>query len=162
MEERIKRDHSNAKWKVAIIAMIAIIILLLGFSCSARYTTDIPDEPIPLAQGEDYQKMLDDEVAESMMNVNYMPYVGMQSDGIHSSTFMVNNSPNNHDKLKFYIYDSNGNEIYESAEIPQGYQINQITLKEPLSKGEHDCTIKLQYNSTGNIASTFPLKITVH
>lgn len=160
--EKKKKDKSNRKYKIAILIMIIIILLLLCFKCTQDPVTDtIFDDPIPMAQGEDYQKMLDSAVAESMMNVNYLPYVEMQSDGMHSEVFQVNNSPNNHDLLKFYLYDENNNKIYESAEIPQGYQLNNITLNKALSKGEHECVIELHYAGSDSVSSKFPIIITV-
>lgn len=154
-----KKKKRRIIWILLAIILIIIIVLLLLFrGCS---TSDVYDDAIPIGTEEDYQKRVNDAVAEGMMNVNYSPTAQVSSDGIHSASFLVKNDPGNHYPIQFTIYDENGKEIYESGQIPVGYQLDKITLKEPLSAGTHKCNIEIGYVESGNVTSVFPITIEV-
>lgn len=156
-EEKRQKKRLLIFWLLGAIAVaIVLLLLLLG-----RCTSDVYDDAIPMATDEEYQKRVNDAVAESMMNVSYLPNARLRSDGVHSTLFRVNNTPNNHHPIQFFIYDENGKQIYESVEIPVGYQVDKITFSSPLSRGTHDCTIEIGYVEAGNVTSSFPIRLEV-
>lgn len=152
-----KKNTSNKKYIIVLI-LIVIVSLLLCFKCTqdTMYSTEF-DNPILIDQEKQFDVAVESMI--SMVNVNYLPYVEMQNDGIHTKVFQVSNIFNNHNPLKFYLYDENNNKIYESVEIPQGYQLSNITLNKALSKGEHNCTIEIHYISPNNTSTKFPMII---
>ena len=61
----------------------------------------------------------------------------------------------------FEIFDETGECVYVSKKIEPGYEMNQIELEKELSKGTHECKIKVGYAEEGNVSSAFPLTIEV-
>ena len=108
---------------------------------------------------EERQEALNQVVEEGMMNVQYT--MGAVFKGTISESFCVKNSINNHYPLVFEIYNPQGLCIYASKMIEPGYEITKIQLETPLPKGIHECSIKMSYAQTGNIASVFPITIEV-
>ena len=95
-----------------------------------------------------------------MINIQYS--IGAKFKGKVSESFNVKNSINNHFPLVFELFDPNGKSIYKSKLIDPGYEINSIELTKELSKGIHDCTIKIGYANSGNVSSIFPITIEVN
>lgn len=105
------------------------------------------------------QEELDQIVEEGMMNVQYSMYASF--DGKVSKSFNVKNIKNNKHPIVFSLYDENGDLIYESKKIELGYELNSIELNKELSKGTHECSIKIGYAEEGNVSSVFPITIEV-
>lgn len=147
-----------------ILAILIIIILLLSFRCgrSDTPTTAEYEKNVNAITEIDYserQEAVDAIVEEGKMNVNYSPKAVFE--GKNSVLFNVKNIKNNHAPIQFEIYDENDRCIYISKKIEPGYEMNSVELEEELSKGVHDCTIKIGYAEEGNVSSVFPLSIEV-
>lgn len=147
-----------------ILAILIIIILLLSFRCgrSDTPTTAEYEKNVNAITEIDYserQEAIDAIVEEGKMNVNYSPKAVFE--GKNSVLFNVKNIKNNHAPIQFEIYDENDRCIYTSKKIEPGYEMNSVELEEELSKGVHDCTIKIGYAEEGNVSSVFPLSIEV-
>jgi hypothetical protein len=93
------------------------------------------------------------------MNVNYSAKAIFE--GSMSETFNIKNIKNNHHPIVFEIFDETGECVYVSKKIEPGYEMNQIELEKELSKGTHECKIKVGYAEEGNVSSAFPLTIEV-
>ena len=98
-------------------------------------------------------------VEEGKMNVNYSPKAIFK--GTVSQSFNIKNIKNNHHPIVFEIVDENGECLYQSKKIEPGYEMNTIELEKNLSKGIHECKIKVGYAEEGNVSSAFPLTIEV-
>lgn len=166
--KEIKQVKKNKKEKRSLIgqiilAILIIIILLLSFRCGRSDTPTAEYEKNVNAITEiDYserQEAIDAIVEEGKMNVNYSPKAVFE--GKNSVLFNVKNIKNNHASIQFEIYDENDRCIYTSKKIEPGYEMNSVELEEELSKGVHDCTIKIGYAEEGNVSSVFPISIEV-
>ena len=105
------------------------------------------------------QRLVNTIVEEGTMNVNYSSKAVFQ--GKTSELFNIKNIENNHYPIVFEIFDENEECIYESKKIKPGFEMNSIELEKELSKGIHECKIKIGYAEEGNVSSVFPLTIEV-
>ena len=105
------------------------------------------------------QEKLNQIVKEGEIHIQYSTHAVF--NGQMSQTFSVKNIPNNHHPIVFTIFDKTGDILYESKQIEPGYQLKAIELKKLLSKGIHECTIKIGYANEGNVSSLFPIMIEV-
>ena len=167
--KEIKQVKKNKKEKRSLIgqiilAILIIIILLLSFRCgrSDTPTTAEYEKNVNAITEIDYserQEAIDAIVEEGKMNVNYSPKAVFE--GKNSVLFNVKNIKNNHAPIQFEIYDENDRCIYTSKKIEPGYEMNSVELEEELSKGVHECSIKIGYAEEGNVSSVFPISIEV-
>lgn len=107
----------------------------------------------------DKQAKLNEIVKEGEINIQYSTHAIF--NGQVSESFSVKNIPNNHYPIEFIIYDETNEVIYESKQIKPGYQLKMIELSKSLSKGIHECKIKIGYANEGNVSSLFPITIEV-
>ena len=147
-----------------ILAILIVIILLLGTQCGRRNAPASAeyDQNVNAITEIDYserQDAVDAIVEKGKMNVNYSPKAVFE--GKTSVLFNVKNIKNNHAPITFQIFDEDDNCIFESKKIEPGYEMNCVELETELSKGVHDCTIKIGYAEEGNVSSVFPLSIEV-
>lgn len=147
-----------------ILAILIIIILLLSFRCgrSNAPTTAEYEKNVNAITEIDYserQEAIDAIVEEGKMNVNYSPKAVFK--GKTSILFNVKNIKNNHAPIQFEIYDENDRCIYTSKKIEPGYEMNSVELEDELTKGVHECSIKIGYAEEGNVSSVFPITIEV-
>lgn len=169
--------RTNNKKGIKIILAVVFIIAILSFftlkTDSVDYITSF--FKLELNQQEsgyedqvnkiteiDYterQEALNEIVEEGMINICYS--TSAVFEGKISKSFNVQNSINNHHPMVFEITDETGDVIYKSKKIIPGYELNQIELSKELSKGSHDCKIKIGYADEGNISSVFPIIIEV-
>ena len=105
------------------------------------------------------QEELNAIVEQGKMNVNYSSKAVFS--GTVSQTFNIKNIKNNHHPIEFTLYDEEGDCIYQSKKIEPGYEMNQIELTKELSKGTHECKLKVGYAEEGNVTSAFPITIEV-
>lgn len=105
------------------------------------------------------QEKLNQIVKEGEINIQYSTHAIF--NGKVSEYFSVKNIPNNHHPIEFTLYDENNEILYESKQIKPGYQLRMIELNQPLSKGMHECQIKIGYVNEGNVSSLFPIMIEV-
>ena len=82
-------------------------------------------------------------------------------DGNKSVSFNVKNTINNHHPLKFTLLDGDETVLYESQEIPPGYEMNEIVLEKSLPKGVHECRMVIGYATEDAVVSSFPITIEV-
>lgn len=155
------------KHKKVLIGFILVLVLIFGVGVGWLYL----DRSKPISEYEknvnaiteiDYdeqQKELNQIVEKGQINIQYSPNVTFR--GTVSESFNVKNIKNNHYPLVFSLYDENGELVYESKQIEPGYEINNIELSKKLSKGSHNCTIKIGYATEGNVSSVFPIEIEV-
>jgi hypothetical protein len=114
---------------------------------------------IEVIDASNRQAELNAIVEEGKMNVNYSAKTIFE--GNMSETFNIKNIKNNHHPIVFEIFDETGECVYVSKKIEPGYEMNQIELEKELSKGTHECKIKVGYAEEGNVSSAFPLTIEV-
>lgn len=105
------------------------------------------------------QAKLNQIVKEGEINIQYSTHAVF--NGKTSEYFSVKNIPNNHHPIEFTLYDENSEVLYESKQIKPGYQLRMIELDKHLSKGFHECQIKIGYVNEGNVSSIFPITIEV-
>ena len=160
-ENSRKQSKKNRNLRMlAIILLLLSILLFLFISCEARNgaNDDSLDKIVEMSD-EELQAELNRRVEAGMINIQYQSSAVF--DGDVSVSFNVKNATNNHGSLKFTILDESERTIYESQEIPPGYEINEIKLKKSLSKGTHNCRIIIGYAVDGAVSSSFPLSVEV-
>lgn len=147
-----------------ILAILLLIILLISFRCGrsnapagGEYEKNV--NAITEIDYSERQEAIDAIVEEGKMNVNYSPKAVFK--GKTSILFNVKNIKNNHAPIQFEIYDENDRCIYTSKKIEPGYEMNSVELEDELTKGVHECSIKIGYAEEGNVSSVFPITIEV-
>ena len=159
-------NKAKKKNKNIILGVIGFLILLfvviMGYSCGPRlaiseYETNV--NRITEIDTAKRQEELNAIVEEGKMNVNYLSKAVFR--GTVSENFNIKNIKNNHYPIKFELFDENGDCIYTSKKIEPGYEMNQIELDKALSKGTHECKLKVGYAEEGNVSSAFPITIEV-
>lgn len=163
-EHKNKKKKRKRRGQKIIIALIVLILLFIVFRCSKpeqKVITEYEKNVNAITQ-IDYskrQEALNAIVDEGKMNVNYSSEAVF--DGTTSVKFNVKNIKNNHYPIVFALYDEEENVIYTSKKIEPGYELNCIQLTQALSKGTHECKLKVGYAQEGNVSSVFPIKIEV-
>ena len=159
-------NKAKKKNKSIIFGVMGILILLfvviMGNSCEpelaiSEYETNV--NQITEIDISKRQEELNAIVEEGKMNVNYSSRAVF--DGRVSETFNIKNIKNNHYPIAFELFDENGDCIYTSKKIEPGYEMNWIELDKALTKGTHECRLKVGYAEEGNVSSAFPIIIEV-
>ena len=159
-------NKAKKKNKSIIFGVMGILILLfvviMGNSCEpelaiSEYETNV--NQITEIDTTKRQEELNAIVEEGKMNVNYSSKAVFH--GTLSENFNIKNIKNNHYPIKFELFDENGDCIYTSKKIEPGYEMNQIELDKELSKGTHECRLRVGYAEEGNVSSAFPIIIEV-
>ena len=159
-------NKAKKKNKNIILGVIGFLILLfvviMGHSCEpelaiSEYETNV--NQITEIDTSKRQEELNAIVEEGKMNVNYSSRAVF--DGRVSETFNIKNNKNNHYPIAFELFDENGDCIYTSKKIEPGYEMNWIELDKALTKGTHECRLKVGYAEEGNVSSAFPIIIEV-
>lgn len=148
--------------RIAVLAVILLLLMGMGYYFLKNLQLSEYEKNVNKITEIDYsqqQEALNAIVEEGQMNVNYIPEAVFH--GAASERFNVKNIKNNHYPIKFELYDENGDCIYASKQIEPGYEINSIELDRKLSKGTHECKLKVGYAKEGNVSSVFPMKIEV-
>lgn len=146
---------------VALITCIGVCLVLYSNFKSSKTISEY-EQAVNKITEIDYsqrQAELDKIVEEGMINIQYAMYASF--NGKVSTSFNVKNSKNNKHPIIFSITDENGDLIYESKQINTGYELNSIELEKELSKGTHECSIKIGYAAEGNVSSVFPIILEV-
>lgn len=175
MTENKQNDNNKKHSPIAkiILAILVIIILLLLHRCSENYyekkviekadeiITEFEENVDAITQIEDAmrQEAIDTAVEEGMMHVNYSAKAVFK--GKVSEKFNVKNIESNHDSIIFEIFAEDGESLYKSKKIASGYEMNVIELDKTLPEGRHECTIRIQYATSGTVASEFPIILEV-
>ena len=159
-------NKAKKKNKSILIGVMGILILLfvvlMGNSCKpelaiSEYETNV--NQITEIDMTKRQEELNAIVEEGKMNVNYSSRAVF--NGTVSENFNIKNIKNNHYPIEFELFDENGDCIYTSKKIEPGYEMNMIELDRALSKGTHECRLKVGYAEEGNVSSAFPITIEV-
>ena len=157
---------NKAKKNKGIYIVVCLFMLLfcaiVGHSCGQELAISEYESNVNQITEIDIskrQEALDALVEEGKMNVNYSSQAVFR--GKVSETFNVKNIKNNHHPIVFELIDETGECIYESKKIEPGYEMNQIELEKELSKGVHECKLKVGYAEEGNVSSAFPITIEV-
>lgn len=159
-------NKAKKKNKSILIGVMGILILLfvvlMGNSCEpelaiSEYETNV--NQITEIDMTKRQEELNAIVEEGKMNVNYSSRAVF--NGTVSENFNIKNIKNNHYPIEFELFDENGDCIYTSKKIEPGYEMNMIELDRALSKGTHECRLKVGYAEEGNVSSAFPITIEV-
>ncbi len=157
---------NDDKKKILVIILSVLIILGMIAVCVLVYPPDIDDgSSLHVIDEVDYsheeiQRQLNEEVADSMINIQYSLYATFNDH--KSNDFFVRNIKTNHHPITFKLYDENNELIYESDKIDLGYEFKGLSLDKELAKGEHEGTIQIGYASSGNVSSAFPIYLTVY
>ncbi len=169
--KEMKQDQNNHKKKKkrilisqVILAFLLLVLLLFNFRCGRNDAPAVSEyeqnvNAITEIDYSEQQQAIDAIVEEGKMNVNYSPKAVFE--GKTSVLFNVKNIKNNHSPIVFSIYDEEGICIYKSKKIEQGYEMTCIELEKELTKGIHQCKLKVGYAEEGNVSSAFPLTIEV-
>lgn len=149
-----------------LILLLALLFLLLGigsgFLLKESLSMSKYEENVNQIIEIDHSKKqaeLNQIVKEGEINIQYSTHAIF--NGQTSEYFSVKNIPNNHHPISFTIYDETNEIIYESKQIKPGYQLKMIELTKQLTKGNHECQIKIGYVNEGNVSSMFPIMIEV-
>lgn len=142
--------------------LLLSLLILLCYSCGqervvSQYETNV--NRIEEIDYTDRQTELNGLVEEGKMNVNYSSKAVFK--GKVSESFNIKNIKNNHHPIVFEIFDENDMCVYSSKKIEPGYEMSQIELEKELSKGIHECRLKVGYAEEGNVSSAFPITIEV-
>ncbi len=159
--QKKKRKHVVV---TSVLVLIIIVLAILGFRCSLKENAAVTEfeqnvNEITEIDYSERQEAINAIVEEGKMNVNYSSKAIFE--GRKSVLFNIKNIKNNHAPIIFEILDEDGECIYQSKKIEQGYEMNCIELEKELSKGIHECKIKIRYANEGNVASAFPLSVEV-
>ena len=157
---RTRKRHSIIC--VGIGVSLLFLVTVMCYSCGRELAVSEYEENvnrIEVIDASERQAELNAIVEEGKMNVNYSAKAIF--DGTISESFNVKNIENNHHPIVFEIFDETGESVYLSKKIEPGYEMNQIELERELSKGTHECKIKVGYAEEGNVSSAFPLTIEV-
>ncbi|MBQ4558928.1 MAG: hypothetical protein IJA54_01205 [Tyzzerella sp.] len=147
---------------VGICMFFLLFMAVVSHSCGQELEVSEYEENVNQIEeidASERQAELNAIVEKGKMNVNYSAKAIF--DGTVSENFNVKNIKNNHYPIVFEIFDETGDSVYVSKKIEPGYEINQIELEKKLSKGTHECKIKVGYAEEGNVSSAFPLTIEV-
>lgn len=162
-----KKKKSKKIIRRVLLVLAVLCIAVLIFQCASKKE----NEPQPKSEYEeqvneiteiDYSKQqdaLNAIVEQGKMNVNYSSKAVFS--GTVSETFNIKNIKNNHHPIVFELYDEENQCLYASKKIEPGYEMNSIELDKKLSKGVHDCKLKVGYAEEGNVSSVFPITIEV-
>ena len=158
---KVKKKNKNIIFGVMGI-LILLFVVIMGNSCEpelaiSEYETNV--NQITEIDTTKRQEELNAIVEEGKMNVNYSSKAVFY--GTVSENFNIKNTKNNHYPIKFELFDENGDCIYASKKIEPGYEMNQIELDKTLTKGTHECRLKVGYAEEGNVSSAFPITIEV-
>ena len=161
-----KRTKTKINVTLLLLLLIVLFLLVLGVRCTylgdAKQRIEVGDEQIVEIADSDYEKqqeVLNTIVEKGKMNVNYSSKAIFR--GMNSEKFNVKNIKNNHYPIIFELYDEHNRCIYVSRELNPGYEMNGIQLQSKLSKGVHECKLKIGYTQEGNVSSVFPITIEV-
>lgn len=151
--------------KKSIVIIIIILVLIVASSVRlyieeksiSEYEKNV--NKITEIDYSEQQKVIDEIVEKGKMNVNYSSKAVF--NGKVSELFNIKNIKNNHYPIIFEIIDENGDLIYVSKKIEPGFEMNNIELEKELTKGTHECQIKVGYAEEGNVSSIFPITIEV-
>lgn len=167
-ENKMDKKEKNKKDKkkpIIIILILIIFALLAGGYCGYKYltrdTSKLYEESTKIAKisQEDRQAAVNQIVEDGMMNVNYQ--TGATFKGKESTDFKVTNIENNKHPIVFKLMDQDGNEVYKSEKIKQGYECTHITLDKEYKKGDYEWQIVLGYaDGESNAYSAFPIYVT--
>ena len=158
-------NKARKKNKVVFIGFFVLLLFFLsvvGHSCGRELAVSDYEDNVNRIKEIDIsrqQEELNALVEEGRMNVNYSSHAIFQ--GKTSEKFNVKNIKNNHYPIIFELVDENGDCLYSSKKIEPGYEISHIELKKELSKGTHECRLKVGYAEEGNVSSAFPITIEV-
>ena len=158
--KRIK--NINVRIYIGICVLLCVVLMLISNSCEPELAVSEYENKvnkITEIDDSDRQEKLNAIVEEGKMNVNYSSKAVFR--GTVSEMFNIKNIKNNHHPIVFEILDENGRCIYVSKKIEPGYEMNQIELDIELSKGTHQCKLKVGYAEDGNVSSAFPITIEV-
>lgn len=164
-----KKDSKGKIRKIIISILILLLLLSIGIGIGYFINKQNKEKDLEFEKqvdkivemsDEDMQAALNQIVEDGMINIQYQTGAVFDTKG-RSKSFNVKNIENNKDSISFILYDEKDNIIYESKAIERGYEINDIQLEKPLSKGNHECKIQIGYVSKGNVKSTFPISIKV-
>lgn len=161
----MKKAESRNKKKgmlVIVCVMLVLTLAMVSRSCAPELAVSQYEEHVNQITEIDYSKQqeaLNAVVEEGKMNVNYKSKAVFQ--GTVSEQFNIKNIKNNHHPIVFELLDENENCIYASKKIEPGYELNKIELQKELSKGIHECKLKVGYAEEGNVSSVFPIIIEV-
>ncbi len=158
---KAKKKNKNIIFGV-IGFLILLFVVIMGHSCEpelaiSEYETNV--NQITEIDTSKRQEELNAIVEEGKMNVNYSSKAVFH--GRVSETFNIKNIKNNHYPIAFELFDENGDCIYTSKKIEPGYEMNWIELEKALTKGTHECRLKVGYAEEGNVSSAFPIIIEV-
>lgn len=147
---------------IGVCLLVLLFLVILGRSCGpelaiSEYETNV--NQITEIDASKRQAELNAIVEKGKMNVNFSSKVVF--NGTVSETFNIKNIKNNHHAIVFELFDESGDCIYTSKKIEPGYEMNQIELDKELSKGTHECKLKVGYAEEGNVSSAFPITIEV-
>jgi len=158
-------NRAGKKNKIVCAGICVLLMLFLTVMCHScgqqlavsEYENNV--NRIKEMDESQRQAELNAIVEKGKMNVNYSPKAVFS--GTVSETFNIKNIKNNHHQIVFEILDEDGVSLYQSKKIEPGYEMNRIELEKELSKGTHECKIKVGYAEEGNVSSAFPLTIEV-
>ena len=157
------KDSKN-KFIIPILILIILALILCGFFGYRYLTRDTSEyysktSKITQMPEEDRQAYVNQIVDDGMMNVNYQ--TSATFEGIKSIDFKVTNIEQNKYPIQFELIDENGDTIYTSGEIPQGYECTEVALDREHEKGSFEWQIKLGYVNEGNVSSIFPINVEI-
>lgn len=161
MERKVSKNYCPY-----FILLLALLFLILGIGSGfllkeslsmSKYEENV-NQIVEIDHSEKQEK-LNQIVKEGEINIQYSTHAIF--NGNTSEYFSVKNIPNNHHPIEFTLYDENNEVLYESKQIKPGYQLRMIELNKSLSKGIHECQIKIGYANEGNVSSLFPIMIEV-
>ena len=169
-EKQRKQQERKRKRNIKRIIrriILGILLVLLGcciYRCADKKNKPLSEYEVKVNEITDIdeskqQEQLNAIVEEGKMNVNYSSKAIFK--GKVSEQFNVKNIKNNHYPIVFELYDEKGNCLFESKKIAPGYEMTKIELVQDLSKGIHECKLKVGYAEEGNVSSVFPITIEV-
>jgi len=164
-QQEQKRKRNVKRFIRRIILGVCLFLLgILVYQCADKKKDPLSEYEVKVNEITDIdeskqQDLINTIVEEGKMNVNYSSKAVFK--GKVSEQFNIKNIKNNHHPIVFALYDEQGECLFESKKIAPGYEMTKIELKKDLSKGIHECKLKVGYAEEGNVSSVFPITIEV-
>ena len=158
----MNKAKQNKMIYVGIGILLLLFLVVMCYSCGpelavSEYENEVNQiKEIDASKRQEELNML---VERGKMNVNYSSKAVFK--GTVSEQFNIKNIKNNHHAIEFQLYDETGDCIYSSKKLAPGYEMTSIELEKELTKGVHQCKLKVGYAEEGNVSSAFPITIEV-
>jgi len=134
-----KSTKRSKRWIILglILVILAILLALLAFCSDDWYDDNATYISFEGMTDEEISDELNRRVDESMMNIQIASVITFENATAEGSARIKNAEANNRDMKVVITLEETGEVVYESAAIPPGQGIENITLSQELAEGTY-------------------------